>query len=54
MVDMGGYYFLQNKEWYYFDETDSERGIKLTEKAPPEAVESYNRFYEEADEDTDE
>lgn len=36
-------YFLTNKEWYYCDEL----GIyKLTDKAPPEAVKSYNKYYE--------
>lgn len=38
-------YFLENKEWYYRDE---EEGIyKLTDKAPPEAVRSYEEFYDE-------
>lgn len=38
-------YFLTNKEWYYKDEDE---GIyKLTDKAPPEAIKSYNEFYKE-------
>lgn len=35
--------FLKNVEWYYFDETDF--CYKLTDNAPKEAVESYNKFY---------
>ena len=42
-------YFMQNKEWYYFDPADSEKGIKLTDKAPPEAVKSYEKFYAESE-----
>lgn len=41
-------YFLTNKEWYYFDE--EEFMYKLTDKATPEAKESYEEFYRE-DED---
>lgn len=40
-------FFMTNKEWYYFD--DDEGIIKLTDKAPPEAVASYNEFYKETD-----
>lgn len=39
-------YFLTNQEWYKevpLDEND--RGYVLTDKAPPEAIESYNEFY---------
>ena len=36
-------YFMENKEWYYFDE--EEFIYKLTEKAPKEAKESYEEFY---------
>jgi hypothetical protein len=36
-------YFMSNKEWYYFDE--EEFCYKLTDKAPKEAVESYEEFY---------
>lgn len=36
-------YFMQNKEWFYFDE--NEFIYKLTDKAPKEAVESYKKFY---------
>lgn len=35
--------FLQNSEWYYFDE--AEWKYKLTEKATTEAVKSYEDFY---------
>ena len=31
-------FFQRNPEWYYYDENDYPH---LTEKAPPEAVESY-------------
>lgn len=37
-------YFMRNEDWYYFDE--EEFRYKLTDKATPEAVESYNSFYE--------
>lgn len=36
-------YFMENKEWYYFDE--KEWRYKLTDKAPEDAIESYNEFY---------
>ena len=38
-------YFMTNKEWYYYDESDE--CYKLTDKAPPEAVKSYEEFQEE-------
>ncbi len=40
-------YFMENEEWYYYDDDDGDRGIKLTDKAPAEAVKSYDEFYEE-------
>lgn len=36
-------YFMKNKEWYYYD--PYELRYKLTDKAPAEAVESYEDFY---------
>lgn len=36
-------YFLENSDWYYFDE--DEWKYKLTDKAPDKAVESYKEFY---------
>lgn len=44
-------YFLKNPEWYEevdifkdgFSEDD--RGYHLTDKAPQEAIDSYNEFY---------
>lgn len=37
-------YFTTNTEWYYYDE---DKGIlRLTDKAPPEAVKSYEEFYD--------
>ena len=38
-------YFMKNKDWYYFDEHDFL--YRLTEKAPPEAVQSYDEFYKD-------
>ncbi len=38
-------YFMENKDWYYFDKV--EWRLKLTDKAPKEAVESYIEFYSE-------
>jgi len=36
-------YFMENKEWYYWDK--EEWKYKLTDKAPQKAIESYNEFY---------
>ena len=36
-------YFMKNKEWYSFNE--KEWKYILTDKAPKEAVDSYNEFY---------
>ena len=44
-------YYLKNKEWYYYDK--NERCIKLTDKAPPEAVESFKTSHT-ADTDSEE
>ena len=41
-------YFMENKEWYYYDE--EEYCWKLTDKAPKEAIESYKQYYENLDE----
>ena len=41
-------YFLQNPEWYYFDE--DEWKYKLTEKATEEAKKSYKEFYDREEE----
>lgn len=47
-------YFLTNKEWYTEEEVPlkdflnrefEERIYQLTEKAPKEAIESYNEYY---------
>lgn len=38
-------FFMQNSDWYY--SSDDEPKYFLTEKAPPEAVQSYNDFYSE-------
>lgn len=38
-------YFLENEEWYYFDEEDF--CYKLKKDAPEEAVKSYKEFYKE-------
>lgn len=39
--------FLQNEDWYYFDE--KEKIFKLTDKAPTQVIEFYNNFYKESD-----
>lgn len=44
-------YFLENPDWY--EEADifkdgffeGDRGYRLTDKAPQEAIDSYNEFY---------
>lgn len=42
-------YFMTNEEWYYYDE--KEGCCKLTDKAPPEAVKSYEEFYAQMEQD---
>lgn len=42
--DMPKPYFMENKEWYYFDEKNF--CYKLTDKAPKKAIESYKEFYD--------
>ena len=39
MIEMP--YFMTNKEWYYYDG----EMLKLTDKAPKKAIESYKEFY---------
>lgn len=36
-------FFMENKDWYYYDG----HMYKLTEKAPEKAIESYNEFYKQ-------
>lgn len=36
-------YFATNKEWWYFDKEAFR--MRLTDKAPKEAIESYNEYY---------
>jgi len=36
--------FMKNSEWFTFDEETWM--YKLTEKAPQEAIDSYNEYYE--------
>ncbi|NLK84570.1 MAG: hypothetical protein GX278_01205 [Aeromonadales bacterium] len=36
-------YFMTNKEWYYHDVENW--CLKLTDKAPQNAIDSYNEFY---------
>lgn len=44
-------YFLTNSDWYTEIDIlkdgfpDDDRGYHLTDKAPQEAIESYNEFY---------
>lgn len=38
-------YFMENEEWYYYDYENLK--YKLTDKAPKEAVKSYQEFYKE-------
>ena len=44
MFSVGKPYFMKNKEWYYFDK--KEYCIKLTDKAPEKAKQSYKEFLE--------
>ena len=45
-------YFKSNHEWYYYESDDDDAIPLLTEKAPPEAVESYKLWKEWYDEQT--
>ena len=36
-------FFMENEDWFYFDE--EEFCYKLTDKAPHEAIKSYDDFY---------
>lgn len=45
--DAGEPYFMENKEWYYYDE--EEEIFKLTDKATEKAKQSYYEFYNEND-----
>ena len=38
-------FFMTNEDWYTVDSEDDDRGYKLTDKAPQEAIDSYNEFY---------
>lgn len=40
-------YFMRNKEWWYYDYEEIK--YKLTDKAPKEAIKSYEEFYKELD-----
>lgn len=56
-MDVNRLYFLENPEWY--EEADifkdgffeGDRGYRLTDKAPQEAIDSYNEFYGITEED---
>lgn len=37
-------FFIKNEEWFVFNEEECR--YDLTDKAPKDAVESYNEFYE--------
>ncbi len=44
-------YFKSNPDWYYYESEDEDALPLLTDKAPPEAVESYEYWkkqYEES------
>lgn len=43
-------YFMKNEEWYYYDK--DEHILKLTDKAPEKAKRSYEKFYEELEDET--
>lgn len=43
--------FMSNPNWFYFDE--DEWCYKLTDDAPPEAVQSYKDFYRLLDSETE-
>ena len=44
-------YFMENPEWYYYENEEDENSIPLlTDKAPPKAVESYKYWKAKYDE----
>ena len=47
MYILGSPYFMENEEWYYWDE--KEWKYKLTDKAPQKAIDSYNEFYKKVE-----
>ena len=46
-------YFMKNKRWYYVDEKDEKRPLKLTDKAPEKAKKSYEDHYKMIDDLTE-
>lgn len=47
MNDTGRPYFMNDEDWYYYDE--EEEIYKLTDEAPLMAIISYEEFYAEDD-----
>lgn len=43
MEDLNDVYFLKNKDWYYYDKEAHK--MRLTDKAPKKAIESYEEYY---------
>ena len=43
MEDLNDVYFLKNKDWYYYDKKAHK--MRLTDKAPKKAIESYEEYY---------
>ena len=44
-------YFMTNEDWYYYDVKSFK--CKLTDKAPKEAIDSYNEYYNDESEEYD-
>ena len=40
-------YFFTNSEWWYYDVKEGK--VKLTDKAPQEAIDSYKEYYKKSD-----
>ena len=47
MLMEGKPYFMNNKEWYYYNIKEGK--YKLTDKAPKKAIENYKEFYKRID-----
>jgi len=47
MLKVNKPYFMINEEWYYYDVKTFK--YKLTDKAPQEAIDSYNEYYNDND-----
>lgn len=48
MLPGNRYYWMKNEEWYYYDDDDIGEA-HLTDKAPPEAIQSFREYRKQVD-----